>query len=38
MVGLELGHRQVDELYAAVAEGTVGPEEVVVRSREHSPS
>jgi GTP pyrophosphokinase len=38
MVALELGHRQVDELYAAVAEGQVGPEDVVVRSRGHAPS
>jgi GTP pyrophosphokinase len=38
MVALELGHRQVDELYAAVAEGDVGPEDVVVRTREHAPS
>ncbi len=33
LVALELGHRQIEELYAAVAEGEVGPEDVVVRSR-----
>jgi GTP pyrophosphokinase len=38
MVALELGHRQVEELYAAVAEGGTGPEEVVVRSRGHAPA
>jgi guanosine-3',5'-bis(diphosphate) 3'-pyrophosphohydrolase len=37
MVALETGHRQVDDLLAAVAEGEIGPEDVVVRTRAHIP-
>jgi GTP pyrophosphokinase len=34
---LELGHRQLDDLYAAVGERCVAPEHVVARSAAHAP-
>jgi GTP pyrophosphokinase len=34
---LELGHRQLEELYAAVADRRVDPEHVVARSAAHAP-
>jgi GTP diphosphokinase / guanosine-3',5'-bis(diphosphate) 3'-diphosphatase len=37
VVALELGHRQLEELYAAVAEGEAGPEDVLVRTRTAAP-
>src|SRR5439155_5835855 len=36
LVTLELGHRQVEELYVAVAQGRVGPEDVMIRTRRHA--
>jgi len=37
LVAMELGHRQVEELFVAVAEGRLGPEDAMVRSRPHAP-
>ena len=37
VTALERGHRQLDELYAAVAERRAVADEVVVRCREHAP-
>ncbi len=37
VVALELGHRQLDGLFAAVAERRVGADEVVARSAAHAP-
>jgi len=37
VAALERGHRQLDELFAAVAERRGGADEVVARAREHAP-
>ena len=37
VTALERGHRQLDELFAAVAERRADAEDVVARSTEHAP-